>query len=39
MPPVLGYLRKAAARYKPLAPLSRLLDELEDKQPQTGYTF
>jgi aminoglycoside/choline kinase family phosphotransferase len=39
MPLVLHYLRKAAARYKPLAPLSRLFDELEDKQPQTGYTF
>ena len=39
MPPVLDYLRKAAARYKPLAPLVRLLDELEDKQPQVGYTF
>ncbi len=39
MPVVLEYVRKAAMRYKPLAPLVRLLDELEDKQPQVGYTF
>ena len=39
MPVVLDYVRKAAIRYKPLAPLVRLLDELEDKKPQVGYTF
>ena len=39
IPVVLEYVRKAALRYKPLAPLVRLLDELEDKQPQVGYTF
>jgi aminoglycoside/choline kinase family phosphotransferase len=39
IPVVLDYVRKAAMRYKPLAPLVRLLDELEDKQPQVGYTF
>ncbi len=36
---LLSYLRKTAARYKPLAPLARLFDELENKSPQVGYTF
>jgi aminoglycoside/choline kinase family phosphotransferase len=39
MPLVMEYTRKAAGRYKELAPLVRLLDELEDKAPQVGYTF
>jgi hypothetical protein len=39
LPLLLEYLRKTAFRYKALAPLVRLLDELEDKQPQVGYTF
>ncbi len=39
MPLVMEYTRKAAHRYKELAPLVRLLDELEDKAPQVGYTF
>ena len=39
IPAVLAYVRKTAVRYKPLAPLLRLLDEIEDKQPQVGYTF
>ena len=39
LPLVMEYTRKAAHRYKDLAPLVRLLDELEDKAPQVGYTF
>lgn len=39
MPLVMEYTRKAAHRYKELAPLVRLLDELENKAPQVGYTF
>lgn len=39
MPLVMEYTRKAAHRYKELAPLVKLLDELEDKAPQVGYTF
>lgn len=36
---VLEYVRKTANRYIELKPLLRLLDELEDKAPQVGYTF
>lgn len=39
MPLVMEYTRKAASRYKPLWPLVKLLDALEDKAPQVGYTF
>lgn len=39
MPLVMEYTRKAAGRYKALSPLIRLLDELEDKAPQVGFTF
>jgi aminoglycoside/choline kinase family phosphotransferase len=39
IPLVLEYTRKAAQRYKELVPLVRLLDELENKAPQVGYTF
>jgi aminoglycoside/choline kinase family phosphotransferase len=39
MPLVMEYTRKAAGRYNALAPLIRLLDELEDKAPSVGYTF
>lgn len=39
MPLVMEYTRKVAHRYKELAPLVRLLDELENKAPQVGYTF
>ena len=39
MPLVMEYTRKAAGRYNALAPLIRLLDELEDKGPGVGYTF
>ncbi|WP_317201209.1 aminoglycoside phosphotransferase family protein [Janthinobacterium sp.] len=39
LPTVLDYVRKTANRYKDLKPLVRLLDALEDKTPQVGYTF
>ncbi|GAB3547819.1 phosphotransferase [Noviherbaspirillum agri] len=39
MPLVMEYTRKAAGRYKLLSPLIRLLDELEEKGPQVGFTF
>lgn len=38
-PRFLGYIRHAVARYNELAPLARLLDELEGRAPQAGYTF
>ena len=39
MPLVAGYLRKAADRYRELGPFLKLLDELENRAVQTGYTF
>lgn len=39
LPLVMQYTRKAAGRYRELRPLVRLLDQLEDKAPQVGYTF
>jgi aminoglycoside/choline kinase family phosphotransferase len=39
MPLVAKYLRAACARYGELAPVLRLLDRLENRQAQTGYTF
>jgi len=39
LPLVLSYVRKTAQRYNTLIPLLRLLDELEKKTPQVGYTF
>ncbi|MFZ6648638.1 aminoglycoside phosphotransferase family protein [Undibacterium sp. TJN25] len=39
MPLVMEYVRKTAQRYNVLIPLLRLLDVLEDKKPQVGYTF
>ncbi|MET3131057.1 aminoglycoside/choline kinase family phosphotransferase [Oxalobacteraceae bacterium GrIS 1.11] len=39
LPMVLDYVRKTANRYQELKPLVRLLDALEDKTPQVGYTF
>ena len=38
-PRFLGYVRHAVSRYRELAPLGRLLDELEGVSPQAGYTF
>ncbi|MFN3398462.1 MAG: aminoglycoside phosphotransferase, partial [Sulfurimicrobium sp.] len=39
MPSVMTYLRKSCERYTALTPLLRLLDELEDRQAVTGYSF
>lgn len=39
MPRVMHYLRKTCERYDELKPLLFLLDALQDKQPQAGYTF
>jgi len=39
MPLVFEYLHKACARYIDLKPLLNLLDELEPRDVQTGYTF
>ncbi len=38
-PRFLQYVRTVCARYAALAPLARLLDELEQRRPQVGYTF
>jgi aminoglycoside/choline kinase family phosphotransferase len=39
LPTVMEYVRKTAHRYTELKPLIRLLDALENKAPQVGYTF
>lgn len=39
MPLVMDYLRRACERYPELAPMAHLLDELENRQAQVGYTF
>ena len=39
MPLVMEYLRRACARYVDLKPLLNLLDILEQKKPEVGYTF
>ncbi len=39
MPRVMGYLRRVCERYDELKPLLFLLDGLQDKKPQVGYTF
>jgi N-acetylmuramate 1-kinase len=39
LPLVLEYTRKTAQRYRELAPLVRILDTLENKATQVGYTF
>jgi len=38
-PRFLGYVRHATGRYNELAPLARLLDEIEGTRPVTGCTF
>ncbi len=38
-PRFLGYARAVSTRYADLAPLGQLLDELEQRRPQVGYTF
>jgi len=39
MPLVMDYLRRACARYIDLKPLLNLLDTLEQKKPEVGFTF
>ncbi len=39
MPLVMHYLRSVCGRYDELKPLLLLLDALQDRQPQVGYTF
>ena len=39
MPRVMNYLRRTCSRYGELSPLVRLLDQLENRQVQTGLTF
>lgn len=39
MPLVKDYLRKACERYREFHPLLKLLDWLEDKEAEVGYTF
>jgi len=38
-PRFVAYARTVAMRYRPLAPLARLLDEIEGVTPQVRYTF
>lgn len=39
MPLVMKYLRSACDRYRELGPFLKLLDELEGRQQEAGYTF
>ena len=39
LPRFVGYARKVSERYRPLAPFARLLDELEGRASEVGYTF
>jgi N-acetylmuramate 1-kinase len=39
LPRFIGYARKAAERYRPLRPFARLLDSLEGRAVDVGYTF
>ncbi len=38
-PRFIGYIRATAARYRELAPLLRLVDQVEGNQAATGYAF
>jgi aminoglycoside/choline kinase family phosphotransferase len=38
-PRFIGYIRATASRYRELAPLLRLIDEVEGSQAATGYAF
>ncbi|MBI3140475.1 MAG: phosphotransferase [Rhodocyclales bacterium] len=38
-PRFVNYVRQVAGRYRELAPLLRLFDELENRAPTVGYTF
>ncbi len=39
MPRVMAYLRRTCTRYNALAPMARLLDQLESRAVETGLTF
>ena len=39
LPRFFGYATKVALRYAPLAPLARLLESLQGREVQVGYTF
>jgi len=39
MPLVAEHLRQTCARYRPLGPLARLVDELEERERRVGYSF
>jgi aminoglycoside/choline kinase family phosphotransferase len=39
MPRVMAYLRRTCERYLELRPLARLLDQLENRSTDVGYTF
>ena len=39
LPRFIGYARKVAGRYRPLGPFAKLLDELEGRAAEVGYTF
>ncbi|MDY7576766.1 phosphotransferase [Herbaspirillum sp. RTI4] len=39
LPLVMDYVLRTARRYPMLMPLVRVLEQLENKQPQVGYTF
>ena len=38
-PRFIGYIRATAGRYRELAPLARLLDEVEGSDAVAGYAF
>ncbi|WP_343657810.1 aminoglycoside phosphotransferase family protein [Paraburkholderia caribensis] len=39
LPRFIGYARKVCERYRPLVPFARLLDDLEGRAVDVGYTF
>ncbi|MDE1179577.1 phosphotransferase [Paraburkholderia sp.] len=39
LPRFIGYARKVCERYRPLGPFAKLLDELEGRAIDVGYTF
>jgi N-acetylmuramate 1-kinase len=39
LPRFIGYALKVAGRYRPLGPFAKLLDELEGRANEVGYTF
>jgi aminoglycoside/choline kinase family phosphotransferase len=39
LPRFIGYARKVSERYRPLAPFAKLLDELDGRPAEVGYTF